>query len=280
MIGKVNMKKLNSKETKQVLLQILVFFDEFCKKNNLRYTLAYGTLLGAARHEGFIPWDDDIDVEMPLSDYRKCLSILEKQPISSRYQLHSMNTELKYNEKYYYPFAKLEDSQTQIHIFKTHDIGGAFIDIFPMTPLPRNEKLWYFYNKKARLLKIMISGIDGTNRSKFRNSVSYLEGKIFNYRSIRNSLWNLATKYETHNSSSYLVDGTWHDYKDKNFFPKEWFDSYNTLLFEGYNLSVIENYKEMLKHDYGNWKKLPPRSQRVPHHDYDLFLKRRKDENS
>lgn len=266
------MKKLNSKESKEVLLNILLYFDDICKKNSLNYTLAYGTLLGAARHKGFIPWDDDIDVEMPINDYIKLIRILNNQSSNERYQLHNSNTEDKFEENYYYPFAKLEDSYTKVDFLKTRDKGGAFIDIFPMTPLPREKRRWWLYNKKARVLKITLAVLNGKNRSKIRNFVSLLGNEILDYKKVRDKLWNLSIKY-VDNSSDFVVDGTWHDYKDKNYFPKVWFKNYVSLEFEGYQLSVLSNYLEMLEHDYGDWSKLPPKEKQVSHHDYLLYLK-------
>ena len=74
-INKENMKKLNVEEYKNLLKELLIKFDKLCQENNLKYSLAYGTLLGAVRHKGYIPWDDDIDVMMPREDYNKLLSI-------------------------------------------------------------------------------------------------------------------------------------------------------------------------------------------------------------
>ncbi|PEG78734.1 LicD family protein, partial [Lactobacillus sp. UMNPBX17] len=68
-------KKLNNKQVKEALLDTLVYFDKICKKYDLKYTLDAGTLLGAVRHHGFIPWDDDIDVAMPYKDYKKLISL-------------------------------------------------------------------------------------------------------------------------------------------------------------------------------------------------------------
>lgn len=124
------MKKLNDKETKQKLLNILEYFDFLCSENNLNYSLYGGTLLGAVRHKGFIPWDDDIDVAMPLKDYEKFLSLSEIK--AGKYRLHDRNSEENNHENYYYPFAKLEDEDTIINFFKNRDKGGAFIDIFPI----------------------------------------------------------------------------------------------------------------------------------------------------
>lgn len=264
------MRELTSLESKKIILDILIYFDKVCRNHNLHYTLAYGTLLGAVRHQGFIPWDDDVDVEMPLEDYRKFISIMTS--INDRYKLHSRNTEAQFGDNYYYPFAKLEDSYTKIDFLKTNDSGGAFIDIFPMTPLPNSRKMWWLYNKEARLLKVTLAILNGKNRSKFRNTLSLITNKIIDYRSIRDRLWHLAIKYEN-SDSEYLVDGTWHDYKNKNYFPRSWFKNYTELDFESYGLSVISEYKKMLRHDYGNWEKMPPKKDRISHHSYRLYIK-------
>lgn len=265
------MKEISNSERKKILLNILIFFNDLCKQNGLNYTLAYGTLLGAARHNGFIPWDDDVDIEMPLKDYKKLISFFYNNN-NGRYKLHNFNTEDQFNSNYYYPFAKLEDSYTKADFLKTNDSGGAFIDIFPMTPLPKNRNTWWLYNKEARLLKVTLAILNGKNRSNFRNTISFIGNKIINYKKIRDKLWNLAIKYEN-NGSDYLVDGTWHDYKNKNYFPKNWFINYTELDFEGHYLSVISEYVSMLKHDYGNWRKLPPKGERMSHHDYKLYIK-------
>ena len=85
------MKKITLEESKRLQLDILDAFDAFCQKNELRYMLAYGTLLGAVRHKGFIPWDDDIDLYMPIEDYRKMADILNQKQnngfFSERYRV-------------------------------------------------------------------------------------------------------------------------------------------------------------------------------------------------
>ena len=100
------MHKLTDKELKKlqkIELDILIEFDKICKKNNLRYVLVGGTLIGAIRHKGFIPWDDDIDVSMPRKDYNKFIKIQEKELNHNKYYFQSMET----NDKFGLPFAKL-----------------------------------------------------------------------------------------------------------------------------------------------------------------------------
>ena len=103
------MKKLSSDEIKETIFQILSEFADYCDKNNLRYFLSGGTLLGAIRHKGFIPWDDDIDVIMPRPDYERLHNLIIESPISSRLYLRSYE-----NGAADFPFAKIEDLNTEI----------------------------------------------------------------------------------------------------------------------------------------------------------------------
>ena len=97
-------KEINVEELKQIQLNILKFVDKFCKENNLKYYLAYGTLLGAVRHKGYIPWDDDIDIIMFREDYEKFVTTFK----DVNYKVFA--TEV--NSKYPYPFAKVGDTRT------------------------------------------------------------------------------------------------------------------------------------------------------------------------
>ena len=102
------MKELSSKDVKKVELDILINFDRFCKKNKLRYYLAGGTLLGAIRHKGFIPWDDDIDVCMPRPDFEKLIKIFPDK-YENKYILKSIK-----RDNFLYPFAKIINNKTKI----------------------------------------------------------------------------------------------------------------------------------------------------------------------
>ena len=129
---------MNENKIQSKILGILDEFVRICDKYNLLYFLAGGSALGAIRHEGFIPWDDDIDILMPRKDYNQLLSIPEsawKEP----YQLSSFNT----RSNYYYDFIKIEDKATTV-IERLHPIyiGGLFIDIFPFDGVPDDTKLF------------------------------------------------------------------------------------------------------------------------------------------
>ena len=104
-----NLKLLDIDEIKNIEIEILKTFADFCKQNNLRYYLAYGTLIGAVRHKGFIPWDDDIDLEMPREDYNKMIELLKPKN-----NLITATIELKtpYSKNYQYQFCKVIDNST------------------------------------------------------------------------------------------------------------------------------------------------------------------------
>ena len=100
------MRKISTENLKKIELEMLIYLDQLCKKENLRYYICGGTLLGAVRHKGFIPWDDDIDVVMPRPDYQK---LIDQWKDDERYRLLSER-----DRGYYYNFAQLVDKRTSI----------------------------------------------------------------------------------------------------------------------------------------------------------------------
>lgn len=122
------MKKLTLDEVKKIQLEILAYIDSFCKKNNISYFINYGTLLGAVRHKGFIPWDDDIDISMDREHYNMFIEKFNQD--SSKYKILSLDTD----KTYFNNFIKVVDTTTKIvdnRNYKTFSCG-VFVDIFPM----------------------------------------------------------------------------------------------------------------------------------------------------
>jgi lipopolysaccharide cholinephosphotransferase len=113
------------------MVEILDVFDAICRKHNINYWLVWGTLLGARRHRGFIPWDDDVDVAVLQSDFKKLLSVLEKE-LPENLKLQARGTD----KNYWYFFAKIRDTNSRYYDRMRFNYQGIFIDIFPIEPVP------------------------------------------------------------------------------------------------------------------------------------------------
>ena len=126
-------KVLSLEEKKKASLDTLLFFHDYCEKNGLRYTLAYGTLIGAVRHKGFIPWDDDIDIQMPRPDYEKLLSGFVD---TDEFKVISCE-----NDKIYmFPYAKVLNRKTaRLDGDGNQDSIGLGIDLFPLDGVPDDQ---------------------------------------------------------------------------------------------------------------------------------------------
>lgn len=259
------MKKLELRETQETLLDILVYTDSILKKHNLRYSLAYGSLIGAARHKGFIPWDDDLDIVMPVQDYLKMLELKELNDPENRFSIYYPgNVSRRYN----YPFAKIEDNQTKCKFYKCNDNGGAFLDIFPVTPLPYSDS--QIYLKKLSVLHNRLAFTYSRTDNFFKNFIHILSSPLYRY--YRDNLEKLSLKYSDLQNYDYLIDSMWGTKKEERLLPKKWFDNYTQLEFEKHKFDVISNYDDWLNMVYGDWKSLPPEQQRVAHHDYELYV--------
>ena len=267
----------NLDELKKYLLDMLVYFDSVCKKYDIKYSLAYGTLLGAVRQEGFIPWDDDVDIMMTGDEYKKIFKIKElNDSKTSRYLLRYSEVEEKFSEIYSYPFAKLTDMNTDAEFLNTRDKYGLFIDIFPVTALPEEQRERKAYIDRCKKNKLCLD-IGNTKESKTGLDVIKKLKNIrrnFYYKRLikyRQTLIKDAFKYDFCCSkdvavSIYMVYG--------EIMPRSWFEEYTYLTFEGKKFMCICKYKEYLKLIYGDYLKLPPQEKRKPHHDIIAYVKK------
>lgn len=272
--------KMSLKEIKQTALKMLVYVDDICQKNNLRYSIYYGTLLGAVRHKGFIPWDDDIDIVLPRPDYNKLLEILKED---SRYTLASSINK----DPYRYTFAKLFDPKTKLVSKQVFDYegkdAGVFIDIFPLDGVPEGKKEQQEYASEMYSYRV---GFMNTLGMMYARSYSYFRSAVKivlkypyykkllkrgNYNYWRNLYEKESLRYPFENSK---FCGHLEYIKNKNaIYPTEWFSEQNFQLidFEGYKISAIKNTDLFLTKYYGDYMTLPPESDQVSNHLYDFY---------
>lgn len=256
---------------KKQALRILEVFDSFCSANGLRYSIAYGTMLGAIRHKGFIPWDDDVDVMMPRPDYDRFIK-LTKKGLANGYKVISL-----YNCKnYYLKWAKIIDNNTTlIETFNHKDcILGTFIDVFPIDGLDNNIIIAdkSYHSVKKILNKASIVGLNPFSSSiSIRNRIKSLFYRLLGYN--MNALLLKADQKSSlvpfDMANSVMDYSTINKYRAA--FSPFLFNHLITVQFENINVKCLEKYDAYLLMIYGDYMKLPPIELRVSHH-YHYFI--------
>ncbi len=259
--------KLTVREIQQDVLLILECFDRFCQDNNLRYSLAYGTLIGAVRHKGFIPWDDDIDVLMPREDYEKMLQIGYDD---GRFELKNYNL----CNNYYYAFAKMYDKKTiVIDKSRVEKDLGLYIDIFPMDFFCGDVKQVRAYGRKGMKMQFLARSIGVKPFSYFRPRYiirSLIGVALFPFRNrIFYKLNSLGCSEEDADYCAFVIHN--------DSFP-EIFDSsiWNNLInmnFEGHSFPVFSDYDKFLTMVYGDYMTPPPKEYQVSVHGIEAYMK-------
>lgn len=262
------MRKLSRKELIQTNVDIIKDIHIFCQKNEICYSLGYGTLLGAVRHKGFIPWDDDADIIMPRPDYDRFIELYK----SDKYTLLSC----KRND-YYLPFARVSDETTyKEETTTTWKATGVAVDIYPI-----DGKNYYGDNSleaQIALYKTLIR-IKGTiawkhDRGLVKNVIMIilkLAIKPLGLSLLCKKFDKIARKY-SYNSSEY-VGSYMSPYGRRDMFAKTCFDSYVYLQFESEHFMCISTFDKYLSNIYGDYMILPPIENRVSTHDAEFFKK-------
>ena len=266
------MKQLSGKEIKEIQLEILKSIHNFCSERNIRYSLAYGTLLGAVRHKGYIPWDDDVDIMMPRPDYERFIK--EYPDFNNHYMVQTYIND----ESYYLAFAKVYDNRTEQIIFPTKT--GVFVDVFPIDGIPENiaERDIYIKSKLTLVFKnILYTCKNNVFRpgNKIFNTIKYIVKRIM-YPSRKqaiiklNKLWN-SNLFDSSKYAGVIVDVDALEHRGQ--VEREIFEKYITASFEGVEFKIIENYDIFLSSQYGDYMQLPPEEERVPGHAAPVYWK-------
>ena len=261
---------LDTERGKRIQLEVLDGIDRFCSERGLRYSLAYGTLIGAVRHKGFIPWDDDIDLMMPRPDYDRFRQDFNAEGL------------------YLVDLAERDDCvETFVKVCKVgtvmvdknfgRELWGVNVDVFPVDGAP-SEDLAGYYSSLDRI------------RNKLFQICPY-------YKSVRKGRFKLMLKYALKRLRYFypgsfmslkrkLVDGQkaypyeaagvagvyFAAEKTRTFLEKRIYDCMGTALFEGRDYPALKYFDEYLTSLYGDYMQLPPEEKRVSHHAYDSYI--------
>ena len=252
------MEQINLLELKALQLSILRNVSDFCEKNNVRYFLIYGTLIGAIRHKGYIPWDDDIDIAMPRPDYERFMSVYRHQ--------YYKTIDIFKDSGYGLASAKVYDNRTKIEMESYYLCSyGVYIDIFPIDGY---KSKWQ--NEKASILQKLINIKKSrlcSKRNMSKNAAIAL-GKFFLFP------FNQSCFVKKLDSLSRMADFEKSEYCNcfssvdvkKEVFPRRVFEEHCYAEFEGEKFRIPIEYDLYLRQIYGDYMQLPPEEKRVSHH--------------
>jgi len=249
------------------ILHNLLAVDRVCHEHNLRYYIVAGSLLGAVRHGGFIPWDDDLDIAMPRPDY-DLLVAHAKEWLPAPYEMICMESDLTYP----FPFGKIQDTSTTLveraHIRYT---GGIYIDVFPLDGMPsaRWAQRWHCmrYEFWKRIIYFMYR--DPYKHGHGPSSwIPLLCQWFFTRKQVHQQLKHIATE-SSYDISEYVID---HDFGLRGVMRKQIYGSPTSILFEGESVQGLQQKEEYLSRIYGDYMTLPPVEKRKQHRFHFLDL--------
>ena len=262
-------RQLNEEEIKELELGVMDYIHNLCQKENINYSLAYGTLLGAVRHKGYIPWDDDVDISLKRDEYDKLYQAVlrDNDPI---YKVASWENDARYP----YPFYRVYDARTVYeNNYIENDIDlGICVDVFPFDYYADVNKEMVKLDTYRRLSVYTLYGIHSKNAG-LKNIVRYLLVLVF--RLTRVKTWNkkmnlLSMQANDNDSIDYLMENK----RTSTKFEKTLLDKVMDSPFEDRTYKIPEASHQILSAIYGDdFMEIPPVEKRVKHDDFVAYIK-------
>lgn len=264
------LKPCTLEEIQQVMLDMLIDIAKLCDKHNISYWLSDGTLLGAVRHKGFIPWDDDIDIAMPYYDYKKFMEVAITE-LSPKYFVQNYETDVNYDNVVV--LTKIRDKKTIfIEEYDVNYFQGAFIDIFVMNKYKSNDNLYKLKKEFFRLRsasKMNIYEFESFNKRMSKKILGFIFAFLSKKDVIKKGVIadeNHKQEGDTYSYSFSTPMSIKYSFHEDDIFPLK------KLKFQNHLFSVPNNAEKLLEIYYGNYKELPPEDKRITHSKFYGFL--------
>ena len=263
------MRELSLLEIQKIELRLLGLFHDICREQEFRYSLSGGSLIGAVRHHGFIPWDDDVDVLLQRDEYERLCSLWQEKLPDGRFRLLRTDGKMFTGNI----FATVTDTNYTMVKANQADIDiphGLVIDVFPLDVCPDGSfarKMQYFW---TMIYSLFLAQVVPENHGGVLAFGSKLLLGIFRGKKIREKLWRTAERHmkkykrDENECLTELCSGP-HWMKMK--YPKRIYEGVDRVTFEGIELPVASGYREYLEMVFGDYMTPPPEDMRVPHHD-------------
>lgn len=258
-----------NQQIKGVLAEMFAWFHGFCQENHLRYYMLGGTMLGAVRHQGFIPWDDDVDVGMPRADFQRMEQLLRENP----HDIYVLETPDSEKPDFFYPYGKIYDTRTTlVENTRVPVKRGVYLDVFPLDGAgdSREEGLKLFAPIKRRmeLLLAMTTGIR-KGRKFYKNAgviaLRCIPRWVLDPKKLLHDIQHRCARKDFDRCA--WVSNYAGAYWEKEMMPREVFGEPTEYVFENMRAYGVRDYEAYLTALYGDWRQLPPVEKRVSHHD-------------
>ena len=263
---------LSLKEIQENTFQIMKKIDAICSELGLTYVLFWGSLIGAVRHKGFIPWDDDLDIAMPRPDYEKLKAFFIQH--NNEYDSLKLFCQETRNS---YPFMLPRICDLNYHFIDSNmkDYGlGTFVDIYPFDGDGdgRNHFLHFQSQLFTTLMgnKIRLRFVPASNkRNNLKKRVLWFVSKIISFNFMKDKLNRLASTY-SYDDSSYVAVLSWMDGGLEFSVKKDDLFDCIRVPFNDASFFIPKNFDALLRKSYGNYMELPPENERIGHHYYQI----------
>ena len=256
--------EISFEEKKKIQLEMLKEIDAFCEENKICYSLAFGTLLGAIRHKGFIPWDDDVDIMMPLPDMLRFKELFK----SEKMKYCDVDTDKDYE----YEFSRIINTDTynkKSHLVKTY---GLCIDLYPLVSIPQNKHdCSLFFQQAIQKNKIRLFFIKWHNRFIRYLSINAMPGF---HRIIKRCRDYLLFSNEYGKSGVYYIVAGPYELRNKMTYDFDLFKRMTKVEFEGFSFPAIACFDIFLSMRYGDYMQLPPKEEQHPYHGGHYYWKK------
>ncbi|MGN0371086.1 MAG: phosphorylcholine transferase LicD [Butyrivibrio sp.] len=259
-------------DVQKKIFKVMLYVDRVCREHNIVYFLSGGTLLGAIRHNGFIPWDDDADIMLPRSEYDKLLKVLKDNP-DDRFRFGSVETDKDWTR----PWARVWDSTTLVEFDSIKDSAiGVYVDILPIDGIPTNRLLFKLHNYRIKFLNVLRNAsmrenfLEGEKNKTLKKLLGKLTAKKGPYYyACKVNRVSGKMDYNTHAYSGVSVLS---HYMDKERFETVWFSGTTEKDFCGHDFLIPEGYDNYLRQLYGDYMKLPPADKQKSDHVFRLIM--------